>query len=84
MGIIDKMFKKEEKIEEVPAPEAEVAPEVEEQVDDSPVPEDIGEIVILPEGEVNKVKVPYTPAPPRDLTYDPDSNDKAEGTPSFL
>ena len=84
MGIIDKMFKKEEKIEEVPAPEAEVAPEVEEQVDDSPVPEETGGIVTLPEGEVNRVKVPYTPAPKPNQVFNPDSNDKAEGTPSFL
>jgi len=75
MGIINKMFSKEDKVEEVPVPEAEVAPEIVEEVDESPVPE---------EKPQHNPTVPYVPAPKPDPTFDPDSNEKDSKTPSFL
>ena len=78
MSIFDKVFKKEE-----PVIEAEIAEEAGEELEEAPLPEEEG-IVTLPEGKVNRVAVHYVPAPPRDLTYDPDSNVKDPKTPSFL
>ena len=48
------------------------------------VKEDIGEVVQLPEGEVNKVQVEYVPAPKPSQVYNPDSNEKGKSEKSFL
>jgi len=48
------------------------------------VKEDIGEVVQLPEGEVNKVQVEYVPAPEPSKVFNSDSNEKEEGAKSFL
>jgi len=78
MSIFNK-FKKEEE----PIIEEEIAEEASEDLREAPLPVEEG-IVELPEGKVNRVPVKYVPAPPRDLVHDPDSNEKAKGTPSFL
>ena len=76
-------------VEEAPVEEAPVeeAPVVEAPVEEAPVVEAIKEeegMVTLPEGKVNRVKVPYTPKPELDPILNPDRNEKDPKTPSFL
>ena len=89
MSIFEKLLKKS-KEEKAPPVEVEVTEETVEAVEEAPIPEEVpipeekGEVVDLPEGQVNRVKVEYIPAPPRDLIHDPDSNEKGKDEKSYL
>ncbi len=88
MSIFDRFKKDEEKVEDAPVEET----QVDETPDDTTPTGDVGgedevpagKVETLPEGKVNKVTVPYTPAPKPDQTFNSDSNVKAEGEKSYL
>ena len=84
MGLISRLLGKKEEAPVEPAVEKteEVAVATTQE---AAVPEETtNKIVDLPEGKVNRVTVPYVPAPKPSQVYNPDSNEKAPGEKSFL
>ena len=86
MGILDKILpnkNKEEKKVDLEEVDKKLDKILEEPKVEEPKVEEEG-IVELPEGKVNRVAVPYIPAPKPNPIFNSDSNEKDPKTPSFL